>query len=140
MLSRIKKRIQEFKEIKYLAYHDALTGLLNRNWLYKNMNDILLDYVYFIDINDLRKINEQGHTYGDKHINEIVNSINTIDNEILIRLAGDEFILFSNRNDAIKTNKLISVGCCKIDDLDLRTAINLADTDMIKSKERLKTK
>ena len=55
MLSRIKRIFTEYKEIKYLAYHDSLTGLLNRNWLYKNIDFIDHKYVYFIDINGDRK-------------------------------------------------------------------------------------
>lgn len=65
MFSRIKRLYEEYKELKYLAYHDTLTGLLNRNWFYKNINNIDVKYIYFIDINNLHEINKKGHSYGD---------------------------------------------------------------------------
>ena len=69
------KIIKHWKELKYLAYHDSLTGLLNRNWLYKNIDQINTKYVYFIDINDLHKVNENGHTFGDEYIKVAIATI-----------------------------------------------------------------
>lgn len=134
----IKKWIIEYRELRYLAYHDSLTGLLNRNWLYKNIDKIKAKYVYFIDINNLHEINKSGHTFGDKHIKKCVNLINIDKNNIFIRYAGDEFILFSNHENLLKTNTLYSVGISKIEN-DIESAINYADCNMIKSKCFAKT-
>ena len=130
---------KEIKELKYLAYHDSLTGLLNRNWLYKNINKINKNYVYFIDINDLKVVNKEGHTVGDKHIKNIVNLISVEKGDILIRYAGDEFILFSNTKNLIKTNLWFSVGMCLISD-NIMTDIDTADENMIKNKKNWKLK
>lgn len=139
MFSRIKRTIREFRELKYLAYHDPLTGLLNRNWLYKNAEKITAKYVYFIDINNLHKVNERGHTFGDEHIKNIVNSISVLREDRFIRYAGDEFIIFSNRPSAIETNALYAVGCVLIGD-DIEASISEADTEMLRNKKTYKTK
>jgi GGDEF domain-containing protein len=131
MFSRIKRIYKEYKELKYLAYHDSLTGLLNRNWLYKNIDKIKIKYVYFIDINDLHQINKKGHTFGDEYINKIIKTIDH--NGILLRYAGDEFILFSDYENEIITNEYFSVGVSKVNG-SLIKAINFADFEMLKSK------
>lgn len=135
MFSRIKRIYREYKELKYLAYHDSLTGLLNRNWLYKNIDQINAKYVYFIDINDLHKINETGHSFGDEYIKKAIATINH--NGILLRYAGDEFILFSDYKNEVITNEYFSVGFCNINE-NIIKSINKADTEMIKSKRYFK--
>lgn len=132
MFSRIKGMFREYRELRYLAYHDSLTGLLNRNWLYKNIDQIEAKYVYFIDINDLHKINESGHTIGDEYIKK---SIATIQHKgTLLRYAGDEFILFSNFENEVTTNRLFAVGVSKIED-SICDAINISDKEMLKAKK-----
>ena len=138
MFSRIRKIVKEYRELKYLAYHDSLTGLLNRNWLYKNIDQIKTNYVYFIDINDLRKINENGHTAGDEYIKNIVNSVQLGENDIFVRYAGDEFILFSNEFNMICLNEKVCVGVAYINN-NITEAINIADMNMLKSKLFWKT-
>ena len=130
------KIIKHWKELRYLAYHDSLTGLLNRNWLYKNIDKIKAKYVYFIDINDLHKVNENGHTFGDEYIKKSIATIKH--NGTLLRYAGDEFILFSNYENEVNTNKYFSVGISKVNKC-LLEAINLADTEMLKSKSLWKS-
>ena len=137
MFSRIKRIYREYKELKYLAYHDSLTGLLNRNWLYKNIDQIKTKYVYFIDINDLHKVNENGHTFGDEYIKKAIATIKH--NGTLLRYAGDEFILFSNFENEIYTNEYFSVGISKVNGCLIK-AINFADTEMLKSKLLWKSK
>jgi GGDEF domain-containing protein len=137
MFSRIKRIYREYKELKYLAYHDSLTGLLNRNWLYKNIDQIKTKYVYFIDINDLHKVNENGHTFGDEYIKKAIATIKH--NGTLLRYAGDEFILFSNFENEIYTNDYFSVGISKVKGCLIK-AINFADTEMLKSKLLWKSK
>ena len=139
MFKKLINIIKEHKELIYLVYHDSLTGLLNRNWLYKNINSISHKYVYFIDINDLHTINKDGHVIGDEYIKKIVNSIKLINDDILVRYAGDEFILFSNRLFAISTNDVLSVGWGEIKG-DVFDSIHRADIKMIKSKNKFKNK
>lgn len=134
----IKKVIREYKELKYLAYHDSLTGLLNRNWLYKNIDNIFFKYVYFLDINNLHKINEKGHTFGDNYIKEAVKSLILLKDDILIRYAGDEFILFSNRSNVVETSYYFAVGFVEIYSKDLTISINMADNNMLKAKRLYK--
>jgi GGDEF domain-containing protein len=142
MFSRIRKIFTKYKELEYLAYHDSLTGLLNRNWLYKNINSIDKNYVFFIDINNLKKYNEHGHTYGDWYIKTMVFEIKQFikDEDILIRYAGDEFILFSNYDNTVNSCKLYSVGMAKIGKDDIKYYISQADTEMIKAKKEYKSK
>jgi len=137
MFSRIRKKINEYKELRYLAYHDSLTGLLNRNWLNANKISIKHSYVYFIDINNLTEVNKLGHTFGDEHIINVVKHITKSSEDYLVRYAGDEFILFSNSKDIIKTNTLYAVGMSK-NNGDLTDAIMVADMKMIESKKKLK--
>jgi len=134
MFSTLIDRIKEYKTLRFLAYHDSLTGLLNRNWFNKHIDIINFRYVYFIDINNLKLINEKGHEKGDEHIKKIVKLFNVFYNEILIRYGGDEFLFFTNRKYALETNEHISVGCAEIKD-DIIKAINDADKEMIIFKE-----
>lgn len=132
MFYKIKNFIKEYKELRHLAYHDPLTGLLNRNWLYKNINQIKTKYVYFIDINDLHKVNELGHTFGDEYIKEVIKTIRH--NGTLLRYAGDEFILFSDYENEVSTNSFYSVGCSIISK-SVEDAIKDSDSKMISSKK-----
>jgi GGDEF domain-containing protein len=131
------KIIKKWKELEYLAYHDSLTGLLNRNWLYKNIDNIKAKYVYFIDINDLHKINEKGHTFGDEYIKEAISTIKH--NGILLRYAGDEFILFSDFKVEVISNKYYTVGFSEVNQ-NLIKAIQNADNEMLKYKKLRKNK
>ena len=135
MFSRIKNIYREYTELKYLAYHDTLTGLLNRNWLYRNIEKIKTKYVYFIDLNNLKEINKNGHTIGDEYIKNTI--LNIKHNGILVRYAGDEFILFSNHENEITTNIKYSVGYALVGE-SMSKSINIADNNMIKSKLNFK--
>ena len=140
MFAKIKKLFADYEELKFLAYHDPLTGLFNRNWLYKNKETIKCRYVYFIDINDLTKVNRDGHTAGDLYIKTVIDSIKFITNDdIFVRYGGDEFILFSDRSILIETNYIYSVGFAEVSkNLNISDAIDKADKEMIKSKAEFK--
>lgn len=136
MLPRFRNIFKEYRELKHLAYHDSLTGLKNRNWLYKNMNRIEKKYAYFIDINNLHEVNKYGHVYGDSRICDCVRHFeHDKDNDILIRYGGDEFILFTNERSKIETNALYCVGMCVIGH-NIEAAINIADVRMYEAKKK----
>ena len=73
------------------------------------------------------------------HILNVVKNINSLKYDYLVRFAGDEFILFSNRLNAIKTNYLFAVGFFKMGDNCIES-IQWADIEMIRAKNEYKLK
>ena len=130
------------KELEYLAFHDILTGLRNRSYLYRNVKLSDYKFVYFIDINDMHKINESGHIFGDKHIRKCARVISALltKKDLLIRYAGDEFLVLTKSNIYIKTNKDFSVGKVKKSTNNIFKEIEKADKQMLESKVKFKNK
>lgn len=88
--------------LRYLAYHDPLTGLPNRKYfaeqLYESINwakeKKLLLGLLFIDLDGFKQVNDTlGHEIGDRLLlvvaQRLSNSLRTSD--IVARLGGDEF-------------------------------------------------
>jgi diguanylate cyclase (GGDEF)-like protein len=137
MFSRIKNFIKEYKELKYVAYHDTLTGLFNRTWLNKHIHSIKKNNVYFIDINNLHEINKKGHSTGDLYIKNIVKSIKIMlsDDDIFVRYAGDEFLIFSDNRSLVKSSEMYTVGQSFVV-FSIEAAIVNADIRMIEQKNK----
>lgn len=100
--------ITEFKkvqrQISFMAFHDPLTKLLNRQAAIDNISGRLLRKnnkiqpfaVMFMDVDKFKFINDAyGHTTGDYLLVEVsLRLMNTIGvNDALFRLSGDEFLI-----------------------------------------------
>lgn len=97
-----RKEVEE--RIRFLALHDALTGLPNRallldrldqatNYAVRNGNEV---WVLFVDIDRFKFVNDSvGHRGGDLVINMIANRLQSTvrDVDTVARLGGDEFVL-----------------------------------------------
>jgi diguanylate cyclase (GGDEF)-like protein/PAS domain S-box-containing protein len=91
-------------ELKYIAYHDVLTGLANRKQLDKSF-EAALAYaklhskeiaVLFIDLDYFKEVNDQlGHDVGDQLLIEIAKRLKSTlrATDIVSRQGGDEFIV-----------------------------------------------
>lgn len=100
----IKKKEEAEGSLQYLAYHDELTGLPNRNLLinridhsietaYRNKEQL---GVLFLDLDRFKTINDSlGHTIGDKLIKQVsIRLLQTLRKEDTIsRNGGDEFVV-----------------------------------------------
>lgn len=128
-----EKRI---RQLEYLAFRDDMTKLYNRHYLFMEVKLTDWIYLYFIDINGLKKVNESGHFTGDEHIRMIVRKIKNIlgENDIFIRYAGDEFIVLSNDDDKLVSNDLYSVGKTKTNS-KVRPTIKKANKNMLNNKK-----
>lgn len=93
-------------ELQYLAEHDSLTGVYNRHYITKAINQAILDFQYqgmrdmfgilFIDLDRFKLINDSlGHHIGDLVIKAVAFEIlASIDNRCQVaRWGGDEFIV-----------------------------------------------
>lgn len=104
MVQDVTERKQSETRLVYLATHDALTHLPNRNLLHDRMDQaiaraqhterttaaLLLDFDRFKNIND-----SLGHDIGDKVIMQIALRLqdNVRDGDTVARLGGDEFVI-----------------------------------------------
>lgn len=101
------------EKLTYLAYHDTLTGLLNKLSLYENASrdvftsDAGTSALLFIDLDHFKYINDtMGHAFGDQLIIEVSKRLTLLldDNCSIYRLSGDEFVIIIQninvKNDA----------------------------------------
>ena len=94
------------QELKYLAFHDKLTGLRNRDGFYEQLDQILVDMpresgesisaILFCDLDNFKLVNDSlGHDIGDLVLKEVAkrltNSLRKSD--MVFRLGGDEFTI-----------------------------------------------
>ncbi|AKG21995.1 CHASE2 domain-containing protein [Calothrix sp. 336/3] len=89
-------------ELRYVAYHDTLTGLSNRKYFHEQLeeslewakNNQLLLGLLFIDLDGFKQVNDTlGHEMGDRLLVTIAQRLSNIlrGSDTVSRLGGDEF-------------------------------------------------
>ena len=128
------KKIEE--QLKYLSFHDNLTGLYNRTYFEEevkrlNTKRALPLSVVIGDVNGLKLINDAfGHSRGDELLKKIAIIIKKQfrEDDIIARWGGDEFsILLPNTNeeDTSKIIERIQKACKKKSTRTLPLSISL---------------
>lgn len=126
-------------KVEELATKDTLTGLFNRqagtNAIQSSIDKCKANKAFcLLDIDKFKSINDQyGHQVGDKVLKEFGNAIkkSLYDNDIAMRLGGDEFIIFLKNistKDQIKSflNKLCkTINNINIEELDYSVAFSI---------------
>jgi diguanylate cyclase (GGDEF)-like protein len=90
--------------VEYLAQHDTLTGLINREQLKSVMRTRLLEAhqaqtalaVLFVDLDRFKNINDSlGHPVGDEVLKEIARRLRDMvrTTDVVSRLGGDDFVV-----------------------------------------------
>jgi diguanylate cyclase (GGDEF)-like protein/PAS domain S-box-containing protein len=106
----ISHRRQSERRIEYLANHDALTGLANRNLLEERMKHAIeqarrIGYrigVLFLDLNRFKIINDSlGHEVGDLLLCAIADRLKSAvrEGDTVARMGGDEFVVLLENID-----------------------------------------
>lgn len=102
--SDISERKAAEERIRFLAHHDALTGLANRYSFENRLDQALLSAarekgrlaVLFIDLDRFKTINDTlGHPVGDRLLQEVARRLQACvrASDIVARLGGDEFVV-----------------------------------------------
>lgn len=122
----IKKKEEAEGSLQYLAYHDELTGLPNRNLLIDRINHSIETArrnnqqigILFVDLDRFKTINDSlGHQIGDKLIRDVSNRLlATLRKEDTIsRNGGDEFVIVIQR--MLSSDEIIGIAQKIIDNL-----------------------
>ena len=104
MLTDITDRKKNEQRIEYLATHDALTDLPNRNLLNDRITQAIRHAhragtelgVVFIDLDHFKYVNDSyGHTVGDEVLKVIARELSKLvrQGDTVSRLGGDEFVI-----------------------------------------------
>ena len=142
----------------HFARFDPLTGLLNRQVYYFDMNSGSgrITYAVSIDLNDLKLINDSyGHDAGDAALKTVASVLkkNVGRNGTLYRIGGDEFVIFYHgvderavvqaiekmRGEMAKTPYVCAFGYAKRGPLHtVEDAVRYADREMYDDKAQIK--
>lgn len=140
LLKSSEKRYRDLAEnIKYLSYHDQLTGLYNRRFYEEELKRIDIKRnlpltLIMADVNGLKLINDAfGHLAGDKLIKEIAEIFKKDfrKDEIIARIGGDEFVILLPKTDSHEAQEIIkrvngSIANKKLDNMILSVSFGLA--------------
>ncbi len=118
-------KVEAEKEINYMAYFDALTGLSNRTYFNMQLEKMIelskrkekLLGILFLDLDEFKSINDtMGHEMGDKLLVTIGERLSKVvrKSDVVCRFGGDEFLVMLPQMDdvsqiEIATEKVMGV-------------------------------
>ncbi len=106
----LRERKKAERHIQFLAHHDALTGLANRNTFNKKLDELIEAHstrgpndgshfaVLCLDLDRFKEVNDLfGHAAGDKLLQTVAQSTTKLlrEGQIMARLGGDEFAIIA---------------------------------------------
>ena len=129
MIYDITEAKERLDEVRRMAEHDALTGLINRGTLYKNGKAVFAQFsakssaaVLMIDIDFFKHVNDNyGHLIGDEVLKKVAQALNSRirATDLVGRYGGEEFCVFLPRIRAEDIIGLAEEFRISIEKLDL---------------------
>lgn len=123
----LSKLLESRAELNYMAHHDALTGLPNRQLLADRMKQALARAqrgkgyvaVLFLDLDGFKPINDQfGHDAGDAALRQVTERLQDVvrQEDTLARVGGDEFVIvlsdLNGKADAVA--EMVAKKCLEV--------------------------
>ncbi|MFZ3589461.1 putative bifunctional diguanylate cyclase/phosphodiesterase [Bacillus sp. DJP31] len=117
IIRNISEQVRNDEVMKFIAYHDHLTGLPNRSSLKEDLQELVqhatqknqtLSLMY-VDLDRFKFLNDSmGHNIGDLLLKEVAQRLLSIKGEgiTVYRQGGDEFILIIENISRCETHKL----------------------------------
>lgn len=116
IIKDISEQAENAETIRYMAFHDQLTGLLNRRALLRDLDKYILDAkksgkeiaLLSIDLDRFKYLNDTlGHIVGDEILKKVAERLCEFrhKNYFVYRQGGDEFIILLPRTDRRKAGR-----------------------------------
>ncbi len=109
--------VEAKRQVQYLATHDSLTGLRNRNAVQKQLDALNLSDAHaaaiLIDLDGFKQVNDSyGHHIGDQLLKVVADRLRQSgpDDACIARLGGDEFFLLCTSDAPIDPKALAAVA------------------------------
>jgi diguanylate cyclase len=110
------EHIRRENEVRYLSYHDQLTGLYNRRFYEQELMRLDTERNYplalvLADVNGLKLTNDAfGHAEGDRLLQKLAGIMKKEcrSDDILARIGGDEFVVILPRTSPREAEKFVS--------------------------------
>ncbi|WZL81218.1 diguanylate cyclase [Vallitaleaceae bacterium 9-2] len=95
------EKLERIEKIKFLSYHDQLTGVYNRHFYEEEIRRLDVERnlpfsILMIDVNGLKLTNDAfGHLAGDNLLKMVAKTLKSAcrSDEIIARIGGDEFVI-----------------------------------------------
>ncbi|PKM51346.1 MAG: hypothetical protein CVV02_07000 [Firmicutes bacterium HGW-Firmicutes-7] len=115
-------KIESIKKITYLAHHDSLTGLYNRDFFMKTVNGKIFTQrerdneekkysLAVLDLNFFKEVNDTyGHVFGDEVLFTVAGRIlkSLRHGDIVARIGGDEFAILIQQISKTEVSKILT--------------------------------
>lgn len=113
VIEDITARVLAEERLRYLSYHDSLTGLYNRAFIDEELvrrADDLDVSIAIGDVNGLKLINDAfGHQYGDQLLIRVADALRRASGPecVIGRWGGDEFVIMLPRLKPDETTRIV---------------------------------
>ncbi|NIK80332.1 diguanylate cyclase (GGDEF)-like protein/PAS domain S-box-containing protein [Paenibacillus castaneae] len=132
----ITERKQAEDKMRYLAYHDALTGLTNRRRFYDEITAAAQITeqsfaVIVLDLDHFKKVNDSyGHQMGDRLLQLAADGLKQLvrKNDHIARFGGDEFVIMYQFDEIAEVEAFAQSISKNLSSLLLEEGINLTIT------------
>jgi len=115
----VTERQQAAELIRYMANHDSLTNLPNRNFCNKRLPQAIslaerhdrIICLLFIDLDRFKPINDKyGHAVGDKVLLQVADRLKKMlrASDSVCRLGGDEFVILLESTQSIEGSEYVA--------------------------------
>lgn len=101
LVEKLEMKTQEASELKSRSQQDALTGLWNRTYIERVVNNLISagesGTFLMIDMDNFKTINDHyGHIAGDDTLKMFAETLRkfSVEDDVLCRIGGDEFAMF----------------------------------------------
>lgn len=126
--AQYEKILDSEKKLKYMSFHDSMTGLFNRNYINERISNVIKKNeicVFMFDIDKLKYVNDHfGHAKGDKLIKRFARILEKSfrETDIVARIGGDEFvaILHDSNEDSAEIIKQRIIDFIRINNKNIK--------------------